>query len=238
VRARLEADGDRVIGVDLRDADVNADLSTVQGRADAVAAVARACDDRLDRLVLCAGIGGHVADLRVVPSVNYFGAVEVLDGLADVLAAGTDPAVVVITSNSAQFAPFAEHPYVLALLEGDETKARELIAGGDGFTAYSGSKHALTRAVRRRAQVFGARAVRLNAVAPGPTMTPLLQATFDDPVFGDAAKGLELPLGRFGEPVDVANLVAFLLGGQAGWIHGSVHYVDGGNDASWRPDAF
>jgi NAD(P)-dependent dehydrogenase (short-subunit alcohol dehydrogenase family) len=66
----------------------------------------------------------------------------------------------------------------------------------------------------------------------------LLQATFDDPVFGDAARSLEVPLGRLGEPRDVANLVAFLLGPEAAWIHGGIYYVDGGNDAVWRPDAF
>jgi len=51
VRARLEADGERVLGVDLRDAEVTADLGTPAGRRTAVAAIGAACAGRLDGLV-------------------------------------------------------------------------------------------------------------------------------------------------------------------------------------------
>ena len=104
--------------------------------------------------------------------------------------------------------------------------------------AYLGSKHALGRAVRRRAGDWGRAGVRLNAVAPGPVNTPLFAADRADPVTGAAIEKLSIPLGRVGEPEEVAELAAFLLGPKAGWIHGSIHYIDGGNDAEIRPDRF
>src|SRR5215475_456100 len=56
-RARLERAGERVIGVDLRGAEVAADLSTGAGREQAIVGVRRASDGRLDGLVVCAGLG-------------------------------------------------------------------------------------------------------------------------------------------------------------------------------------
>jgi len=75
-------------------------------------------------------------------------------------------------------------------------------------------------------------------VAPGPVRTPLLEAGIADPATRDAIQGIDLPIGRWGEPEDVANLVAFLLAPAAGWIHGSVVFIDGGNDAEIRPDRY
>ena len=81
VRARLEKDGDRVIGIDLRGAEIEADLSTPDGRERAVEEARAACTDELDRLVCCAGLGSHIDDLGLIASVNYFGAIEIVDGM-------------------------------------------------------------------------------------------------------------------------------------------------------------
>jgi NAD(P)-dependent dehydrogenase (short-subunit alcohol dehydrogenase family) len=238
VRKRLEADGDRVVGIDLRDAEIVADLSSREGRQRAVAEAVAAADGSIDRAVLCAGLGSHLEDLPLIASVNYFGCIEVLDGLLPALARGTNPAVVALCSNSAQMAPLDEHPYVLALLEGDEAKAREIVANENGFVAYAGSKQALGRAVRRRAQQFGEAGVRLNAAAPGPVRTPLLQGSADHPVFGKGVAALPIPLGRWAEPEEISGLIAFMLGPEAGYMHGSIVYMDGGNDAVVRPERF
>jgi NAD(P)-dependent dehydrogenase (short-subunit alcohol dehydrogenase family) len=80
--------------------------------------------------------------------------------------------------------------------------------------------------------------VRLNAIAPGPVRTPLFEADAADPVTGPAIAKLSIPLGRVGEPEEIAELAAFLLHPKAGWIHGSIVYADGGNDAEIRPDRF
>ena len=239
IRRRLEADGARVIGVDLRDAEVVADLATRTGREAALAGVLERCGGRLDRVVLSAGVGAHVRPPSLVASVNYFGAVELLDGWLPALRAGSDPAALVVCSNSAQMAPLDEHPYVRALLAHDEAEARRAIDAADNsIIAYLGAKHALGRAVRRRAADWGRARVRLNAIAPGPVKTPLLAGDSADPVTGPAIAKLEIPLGRMGEPDEVAELAAFLLHPKAGWIHGSIVYIDGGNDAEIRPDRF
>jgi len=238
VRERLEKQGDRVIGVDLRDAEVVADLSTPEGRREAVEGVLQSSGGALDRVVLAAGLGAHVDDIALVASVNYFGAVEVLDGLRPALEGRSDAAVVVVCSNSAQMAPFQEHPFVLALLDHDEARARELLATENGFIAYGGSKHALSRAVRRRAPEWGKAGVRLNGIAPGPTRTPLMEGAAAHPIYGKGVEALTVPLGRWAEPAEIAATIAFLLGPEASYIHGSIVFADGGNDAELRPDGF
>lgn len=239
VRKHLEAQGHQVIGVDLKNAEIRADLSNPEGRGLAIEGIVAACDGVLDHLVTCAGVGGHVEPKSLVASVNYFGSVELIDGLLPALQKGTNPAVVAIVSNSAQIAPLDDHPFVKALLDHDEPEACRLInAQGSGPIAYMGSKHALGRAVRRRVRKWGDARVRLNGVCPGPVKTPLLQAGLDDPATADVIKNIDIPIGRWGEPEDIAKLVGFLLGPEAEWIHGSILYIDGGNDAEIRPDRY
>jgi NAD(P)-dependent dehydrogenase (short-subunit alcohol dehydrogenase family) len=238
VRTRLEAKGDRVIGVDLHDAEVEADLGTSEGRARAISGVRAAASEGIDRLVLCAGLGAHVEDLALIVSVNYFGAVDLMDALLPASEGRPGASAVAVCSNSAQYAPFDEHPVVLALLDNDESRARELVAAENGFVAYAGSKHALCRAVRRRATRWGQAGVRLNGICPGPTRTPLLQGSIDHPVFGKGVESLEIPIGRMAQPEEIASVIDFMLGPDAAYIHGSILYVDGGNDASMRPDRF
>ncbi|MDJ0786288.1 MAG: SDR family oxidoreductase [Myxococcota bacterium] len=236
--ARLSAAGMRVIGVDLRGADIEADLGSADGRADAIAHAREACAGTLDRLVCCAGLGAHVDDLAAIVSVNYFGAVELLDGLRSELEAGSDPAAVLVCSNSAQMAPLDEHPIVTAALAGNEQAARKAAAESNGFFAYAGSKHALSRAVRRRAGEYGRAGIRLNGIAPGATRTPLLEGGASHPVFGKGMAQLDIPLGRHAEPDEIAGVIEFLLGPAAAYVHGSIVYADGGNDAAIRPDRF
>lgn len=89
--ARLRAAGHRVIGVDLRDADVVADLGTAEGRAHAVREVIRLAGGRLDGVAAVAGVGPQMRDAGVVASINYFGPVALLNGLRPALeAAGGD----------------------------------------------------------------------------------------------------------------------------------------------------
>jgi NAD(P)-dependent dehydrogenase (short-subunit alcohol dehydrogenase family) len=238
VRRRLESAGERVIGVDLRGAEIEADLGTVAGRAAAVAAVLDHAGHRLDGVVACAGLGPHVSDVAAIVSVNYFGAIAVLEGLREALVA-TRGAAVAVSSNSATI-PNSDNAIVEACLAGDEAGARRLAGEPSGQPAYGGSKLALARWVRRHAPspAWAGAGARLNAIAPGAVHTPLLQGGLDHPVLGDAIRNFPIPTGGFGTPEQIASAVGFLLGPDAAFCCGSVLFADGGTDALFRPDRF
>jgi NAD(P)-dependent dehydrogenase (short-subunit alcohol dehydrogenase family) len=239
LRARLERAGAHVIGVDVRDADVIADLGTREGRAAAVAKVRALAGGRLDGLVACAGVGPHVEPWSTIVSVNYFGAQALCEGLREPLAAARPSAAVVVSSNSSTL-PGSDTPLVAACLSGDEAEARRIALELDGHRAYAGSKLALTRWMRRSAPgaEWAGAGVRLNAVAPGPVVTPLLQGGLDHPIYGPAIRGFPVPVGDFGTPDQVASAIAFLLGPEAAFCCGSVLFVDGGTDALLRPEQY
>jgi NAD(P)-dependent dehydrogenase (short-subunit alcohol dehydrogenase family) len=237
VTERLRARGERVVTVDLRDADVTADLGTVEGRVSGVAGALALVDGPLSALVPCAGLGPQVPDHALIASVNYFGAIAFLDGCLDALAAGAPAAVVAISSNSTTIDPTVHADLVAAFTRGDEEGARALASELAGNTVYASSKVAIARSVRSRVADWGARGVRINAVAPGPFMSPLLQQGLDDPTFGPLIEALPVPTGAIGTPAEVATVIDFLLGPDASYVHGSIVFVDGGIDALLRPDA-
>jgi NAD(P)-dependent dehydrogenase (short-subunit alcohol dehydrogenase family) len=107
-----------------------------------------------------------------------------------------------------------------------------------GAVLYGLTKQALARAVRRRAEPWGAAGVRLNAIAPGPTMTPLLQGSLDDEVLAPLVDALPIPLARRAEPAEMAGIMVFLASDEAAYVHGSIWFADGGTDAVVRPDHF
>ncbi|HLI74057.1 MAG TPA: SDR family oxidoreductase [Acidimicrobiales bacterium] len=236
VRRRIERHGDRVIGVDLRAADITADLATAAGRARAVHEIHTACGGVLDALVACAGVGPQTRPRHRIVEVNYFGALACIDGALEDLARGESPAAVVISSNGASLTPPDRE--LLALLDkDDEPQSAAHAERLDGATVYGTAKLALTRQMRRRAQAWAEAGVRLNAVAPGPVDTPLLTAGLEDAVLGPLIEALPVPIGRRAEPDEIAAAVAFLLHPDNGFVHGSVLFVDGGSDALLRPEA-
>jgi 3-oxoacyl-[acyl-carrier protein] reductase len=84
--------------------------------------------------------------------------------------------------------------------------------GGVELVHYSAAKSAIIGMTKSLAREVSAQGVRVNAVAPGPINTPLVMALSED---WRRAKAAELPLGRFGEPEEVAAAVAFLCSDQA-----------------------
>lgn len=240
-RELLESAGHQVIGIDIRDAEIIADLSTAQGRGQALGAVRAQCGERLDGLVLCAGLGAQTAAVGKVVSVNYFGALDLLDGLLPLLQKGQSSSAVVISSVASAQLSWEKNPLAAALEAGDEAGARAIVeqAGEHGGNlAYAATKNALTVAVRKRSQQWGQSGVRLNTVAPGATETPLLQASLQDPRYSESIAKFLPPMGRRAAPAEMASVVAFLLSDAASYVHASQLYVDGGIDAVMRPTQF
>ena len=237
IKKQLENEGHSVISVDIQAADIVANLATPEGRADAVAAVAEATRDGINGLVACAGVGSHVPDRALITAVNYCGAVELVEGLRGQLAEN-QASVLFISSNSA---PMATNPaYVEALLAGDEPSASAIAATMESQPVYSGSKQAVTIWMRRNTQAYAAQGIRMNAIGPGYTRTPLSAAVEDDPAYGDAIKEFiaSIPVGRPGQPQDMADAASFLLSDKAGFICGAMLFVDGGHDAMMRSAHF
>jgi NAD(P)-dependent dehydrogenase (short-subunit alcohol dehydrogenase family) len=97
------------------------------------------------------------------------------------------------------------------------------------LSGYAAGKAALDQLVRCAALELGGRGIRLNAVRPGLTRTKATLPAFADPVTVKAYIEFT-PLGRLGEPADVAGAVRFLAGPESGWITGQSFAIDGGNE--------
>lgn len=239
VAALLRTQGHEVIGIDRANAEVVADLSTAQGRAAAIAEVLERSGGVLDGLVCCAGVGVTAPSCGLIVAVNYFGVSQLLDGLQSALARGRNSAALVIGSVAATQPGSEQQAMTTAMLEGDEARALDLANGlGQPHVAYACSKYAITQHARSLALAWGQRGMRLNVVAPGAVQTPLHQASLDDARFGKAVREFVAPLGRAGNPEEIAALVGFLQSDQAQFVHGSVVFIDGGMDAMVRAPRF
>ncbi|PZO14610.1 MAG: 2-deoxy-D-gluconate 3-dehydrogenase [Burkholderiales bacterium] len=93
--------------------------------------------------------------------------------------------------------------------------------------AYAASKGGVVQLTKSLAQAAAVDQVRVNAVAPGWIRTPLAAGLMNDPV-ASAAVMARTPLGRWGEPIDVAKAIAFLCSPASAYITGVTLPVDGG----------
>ena len=241
VAARLRERGHTVIGVDIHGADVIADLSTPSGRRGAAADVLAACSGMLDGAVMAAGLGPTKGAERAITEVNYFGVVEPLQAWRPALACTERAKVVVFASNSTTTVPAVPGRAIRAMLAGDAEKALRAYRMFGRYgppVAYAASKIALSRWVRRNAvtaQWAGA-GIRLNALAPGAIMTPMLEEQLATPSEAKVVREFPIPIGGFGDAGQLADWVVFMLSDSADFLCGSVVFVDGGSDAYFRPD--
>ncbi|NYF52726.1 SDR family NAD(P)-dependent oxidoreductase [Tunturiibacter gelidoferens] len=193
---------------------ISADLGTPDGASSLTKQVRSIIGDRLDVLVLNAGISklARIEDHTIEDFDNLFatnvrGPFFVVQQLLSVLGEGSN--IVVISSAVARTVvgkPGLENPSILA---------------------YAATKGALETLVKNWAAILGPGGIRVNAVAPGVIDTDMSNFTKTE-VGREAALGMQA-LKRLGKPEDVADVVAFVASDAARWITGASIPVDGGS---------
>jgi NAD(P)-dependent dehydrogenase (short-subunit alcohol dehydrogenase family) len=247
VTERLRGEGHDVVTADLHDADIVADLSTAAGRRQVTRQLLERTGGTLHGAVLAAGLGPAPGREEQIAQVNYEAPVQLLDAWRPALAAsaarsGVSSKVVVFGSNSASVTPGIPGALVTSFLrQRPRVRAaiiRTLGRNGAAFT-YGASKLALTRWTRREAvkATWAGSGIRLNVIAPGAILTPLLQAQLDGPDH-ERIETFPIPTGSYGRAEDIAAWAVFMLSPAADFLCGSVVYVDGGTDAYFRADAW
>jgi NAD(P)-dependent dehydrogenase (short-subunit alcohol dehydrogenase family) len=98
--------------------------------------------------------------------------------------------------------------------------------GNPGLLDYSSTKGAIVAFTRSLSQGLAAKGIRINAVAPGPIWTPLIPASFPEEKVEKFGK--DVPLGRPGQPEEVASAYVFLAGNDASYMTGQVLHPNGG----------
>jgi len=96
-----------------------------------------------------------------------------------------------------------------------------------GSGAYSPTKAALTMLAQTLALEWAPDGIRVNVVSPGMTHTPMTEKMYADPEIKRAREGI-IPLARIGDPMDIANVIEFLVSPLSGYVTGQDICVDGG----------
>ena len=232
---RFAAEGARVVAVDLAESDLGGVISAVnrlgseaiaapadvtqssQVKAYVDAAVARF--GRIDAFFNNAGIEGWVG-----PSTDY--PEEMFDRVLAVNVKGV----------------WLGMKYVVPVMRkvgGGAIVNTASVAGLSGtptIIAYGASKHAVIGLSKSGALEFGRDDIRVNAICPSPIETRMMRSlergiNADDPEAVHKSMAANIPLGRYGEPGEVAALVAFLCSDDAKFISGGVYTIDGGSRA-------
>ncbi|MDF8334937.1 SDR family oxidoreductase [Novosphingobium cyanobacteriorum] len=235
----LASAGHRVIGVDLRNAEVVADLATPAGREAMVAQVTALAPDGVDSVIAVAGVSPPVPPPTVV-AVNFFGAVATLELLRPLLLRSPAPCAVAVISTAALMD--YDQALVDACLARDEAGALALAEGMPLMgNTYASSKNGLAQWLRKAAvsAEWGGSGILLNGVAPGSVLTAMTEqffATEEGREMMAKVTPISLP-GRFhADPAEVAEVIAFLATPAGRYLVGQIIYVDGGTEAIFRPD--
>jgi NAD(P)-dependent dehydrogenase (short-subunit alcohol dehydrogenase family) len=236
-KRRLGELGHLVVGVDVHDADITADLGTDQGRHAMLESAWRLAPQGLDGVVACAGISRPELPAEII-AINYFGAVATLEGLRPLLARSRRPRAVAVCSTAALLP--ADDAVVNACIAGEELLALAEIRARPQ-SAYMSSKRALSLWLRRAAieDRWAGAGILLNGVAPGVVETSMTAGLLSDP---DMLKLISqtnpMAVQGFAKPDEIAELICYLLTFEGHYLLGQIIFNDGGTDALKRPGAF
>jgi len=187
-----------------------------------------------------ASVGGAVRH-----AVDTFGGLHVLYNNAGISPAGDDDPTntdddtwrQVLDVNVTGVARCCRHgiPALLASGGGSIVNVASFVAHLGAATpqiAYTSSKGAVLAMTREIAVIYARQGIRANALCPGPVLTPLLAKFLDD----DAKRQRRLvhvPMGRFGEPIEIANGALFLASDESSFMTGQSLLIDGGITAAY-----
>jgi NAD(P)-dependent dehydrogenase (short-subunit alcohol dehydrogenase family) len=229
---RFASEGARIVAVDM----VGADLSAVVGAAEAAGAEAIAveADVTVEEQVIAYVARAEEQFGRVDVLFNNAGIEGPVAGSLDYEAADFDR-VMAVNVNGVFYG--LKHA-VAAMLRGGggaivNTASVAGLAGTPGVVAYGASKHAVVGLTRTFAREFAGRNIRTNAICPSPINTRMWDALVDgmggdDPDAFRKSREVANPMGRYGEPAEVAAVVAFLASDDASYLTGAILPVDGG----------
>ena len=238
----LRNQGHEVVNVDLKDGDICANLATKEGRDHVIQEIYRRYPDGIDGLCCNAGVSGACGNLKLIISLNYFGATNLAHGLFDLLKKKKGRCVVTSSNTISQG---AARMALVDMLNYSQTKPVneerilniiEKFDNSDltvGNSIYVTTKYALARWVRRVSASWAANGLRINTVAPGNVSTPMTATMSADAKAALAALPIPINYGtdELMDPEDIANVIAFLVSPLAHGINGNVMFVDGGTDA-------
>lgn len=236
----LEAGGDTVIRVDLKEGDVTGDLGDPTSIAAVAATIAEKTGGVIDGLVANAGVS---APTELSPKINYLGTVRLIEALRPLLAESRAPRISVTTS--AATLQGNDPQLVDLLLSGDADAAlargRELTEQGPevGYANYSSSKRAMSRWIRRVAptDAYAAAGIGINGVGPGQVRTGMTKDLFSTEQGRTmASDAMPAPYNGIAGAEDIGAVHAFLVSVQNARMTGQVLFVDGGFDTLTRGD--
>lgn len=240
VKESMLEQGYEVFNIDFNNGDYIADLSTKKGRAGAIQAVYDRYPDGIDVLVCNAGLGPTAPPEKIF-ALNFFASVEIAECLRPLLRKRCGGNCVITSSNSITNSTVRMDWVEMLSNVMDEERVLEFVRSipkTQAASCYSSSKHALARWVRRISPSWATDGLRINAVAPGNTTTPMTKGMTPEQM--DAALLIPIPTryGRkeFLDAEEIADGITFLASPMASGINGVILFIDGGIDALLRSE--
>jgi NAD(P)-dependent dehydrogenase (short-subunit alcohol dehydrogenase family) len=222
--------GAEVVGLDLRPpaASVAEYVPLDLADSDSIARAADACGS-VDALFNVAGVSGSL-DPALVVGINFVGTRELTEALVPRMRPGGS---IANTASLAASRYLERRELVRGLIDApDRSAAADWVHEhpAEVGTGYAISKDALVWYTLQRSVALAADGIRMNAIAPGVTDTPILDAT--RAARGDAfLDAIPVPLGRISRPEEQAAVLVFLNSTEASYLAGQVLWVDGGYSA-------